>query len=82
MFPQHYLGWYSVSKSCPTLSDPMDCSMPDSPVLPYLPEFAEILSIEWVMLSNHLILYCPLLLLPSIFPSTRVFTSELALPIR
>ena len=34
------------------------------------------------MLSNHLIFYCPLLLLPSIFPSIRVFSSESVLPIR
>ena len=39
-------------------------------------------SIESVMPSNHLILWCPLLLLPSIFPSIRVFSNELALPIR
>ena len=32
------------------------------------------MSIEWVMLSNHLILYCPLFLLPSIFPTIRVFS--------
>ena len=40
------------------------------------------MSIELVLLSNHLILCCPLLLLPSIFPSIRVFSSELALHIR
>ena len=40
------------------------------------------MSIEWVMLSNHLILCHPLLLLPSIFPSIRVFSSESALHIR
>ena len=40
------------------------------------------MSIESVMLSNHLILCCPLLLLPSIFPSIRVFSNELALHIR
>ena len=40
------------------------------------------MSIESVMLSNHLILCCPLLLLPSIFPSIRVFSSELALHMR
>ena len=40
------------------------------------------MSIELVMLSNHLILYCPLLLLPSIFPSIGVFSDELALLIR
>ena len=39
-------------------------------------------SIELVMPSNHLILHCPLLLLPSIFPSIRVFSSELVLCIR
>ena len=40
------------------------------------------MSIESMMPSNHLILCCPLLLLPSIFPSSRVFPSELALCIR
>ena len=60
----------------------MDCSMPGSPVLHCLLEFAQTRSIESVMPSNHLILCCPLLLLPSIFPSNRVFSSELALHIR
>ena len=41
-----------------------------------------LMSIESVMLSNHLILYCPLLLLPSIFPSIKVFSNESALHIR
>ena len=40
------------------------------------------MSIEFVMLSNHLILCHPLLLLPSIFPSIRVFSNESALYIR
>ena len=40
------------------------------------------MSIELVILSNHLILCCPLLLLPSIFPSIRVFSSESALLIK
>ena len=40
------------------------------------------MSIDSVMLSNHLILYRPLFLLPSIFPSIRVFSNELALLIR
>ena len=40
------------------------------------------MSVEVVMLSNHLILCCPLLLLPSVFPSVKVFSSELALLIR
>ena len=41
-----------------------------------------LMSIESVMPSNHLILYCPLFLLPSIFPSIRVFSNESALRIR
>ena len=44
-----------------------------------LPKF---MSIESVMLSNHLILCCPLLLLPSVFPSISVFSIESALCIR
>ena len=44
--------------------------------------FLKFMYIESVMLTDHLILFCPLFLLPSIFPSMRVFFSELALPIR
>ena len=61
------------------LCDPMDCSMPGFTVLHHLPELAQTDSIESVMPSNHLILCCPLLLLPSIFPSIRVFSNELTL---
>ena len=42
----------------------------------------KLMSIESVMPSNHLILYCPLLLPPSIFPSIRVFSNESVLRIR
>ena len=73
---------FVVAQLCPTICDPMDCSMPGFPVLHYLLEFAQIMSIESVMLSNHLILCHPHFLLPSIFPSIRVFSSELALSIR
>ena len=77
----------SVAESCPTLCDLMDCSTPGFFVLHYLPEFAlslspRLKSIESVMLSNHVILCCPLLLLPSVFPSSRVFSNESALFIR
>ena len=44
--------------------------------------FLKLMSIELVMPSNHLILCCPLLLLPSIFPSIRVFSNESVLHIR
>ena len=60
----------------------MDCSMPGLPVHHKLLEFFKLMSIESVMSSNHLILCCPLLLLPSIFPSIRVFSNESGLHIR
>ena len=71
----------SVTKLCPALCDPMDCSTPGSPVLHCFPELAQITSIESVMPSSHLIL-CHPILLPSVFPSIRVFSSQLALCIR
>ena len=58
----------------------MNCSMPGFPVSRSL---LKIISIESVRLSNHLIILCrPLLVLPSIFPSIRVFSNESALHIR
>ena len=54
-----------VTKSCPSLYNPMDRGTPGFPVLHCLMEVAQILSIESVMSSNHLIICCPLLL-PSI----------------
>ena len=80
--PRGMCSCCSVVKSCPALWDPMDCSTPGFPVLRYLLEFAQIHSIEPVMLSNHLILCRPFLLLPSIFLSIRVFSNELALCMR
>ena len=71
----------SVTQSCPTLCDPMDCSMPGFPVLHHLPELLKLMSIESVMQPNHLILCRPLLLPPSIFPSIRVFSNVSALHI-
>ena len=68
----------SVAKSCPTLCDPMDCSTPSFTISRSL---LKLMSIKSVMLSNHLIL-CHPLLLPLIFPSIRVFSSESALCIQ
>ena len=56
----------------------MDCSMPGFSVLHYLPELLKLMSTESVMLSNHLIQCHPYPLLPLIFLSIRVFSSELA----
>ena len=65
----------SVAQSCPTPCDPIDCSTPGLPVHHQLPELLKLMSIELVMPANHLILCCPLLLPPSIFPSIRVFSN-------
>ena len=72
----------SVTQLCPTLCDPMNHSTPGLPVHHQLRTPPKPLSIESVMPSNHLILCHPLLLLPSIFPSIRVFSNESALRIR
>ena len=63
----------------------MDCSTPGLPASPSITNsqsLLKLMSIELVMPSNHLILCHPLLLLPSIFPSIRVFSNESVLNIR
>ena len=72
----------SVAQLCSTLHDPMDHSTPGIPVHHQLPEFTQLISIESVMPSNHLIICRPPLLPPSIFPSIRVFSNESILHIR
>ena len=57
----------------------MDCSTPGSPSFTVSQSLRKLMSIESVRPSNYL---CPLLLLPSVFPSIMVFSSELALHIR
>ena len=71
----------SVTQSCPTLCDPMNCSTPGLLSIISSWSLPKLMSVESVMPSNHLILCCPLLLLPSIFPSIRVFSNESALRI-
>ena len=74
----------SVSQSCPTPCDPLYCSMPDLPVHHQHPEFTQthVQRRESVMPSSHLILCCPLLLLPPIPRSIRVFSNESTLRMR
>ena len=72
----------SVAQSDMTLCNPLNCSTPGLPVHHQLPEFTKLMSTELVMPSNYLILCRPLLFLPSIFPSIRVFSNESVLPIR
>ena len=71
------------TQSCPTLCDPMNCSKAVLPFHHQLPEFTRELpmSTDSEMPSNHLIL-CRALLLPSNFPSIRVFSTESALCIK
>ena len=66
----------SVVQSCPTLCNPMNCSTPGLPVHHQLRSLLKLMSIESVMPSRHLILCCPLLLLPPIPPRIRVFSNE------
>ena len=70
----------SVQSLSLTLCDPMDCSTPGLPVHHQLPESTQLMSIESVMPSNHLILCHPLLLPPSIFSNIRVFSNEMLTP--
>ena len=72
----------SVIQWCPTLCFPMNRSMPG--LLCNINSWSppRLMSIESVMPANHVILCRPLLLLPSIFPSIRVFSNESALRIR
>ena len=64
---------FSVAQSCPSLYDPMGCSVPGFLALHYLPEFAQT-CVHWVsvMPSNHLSLCRSLLLLLLVFPSIKV----------
>ena len=72
----------SVAQSCPTLCDPMNCSTPGLPVHHHSRSSPRLLSIESVMPSSHLILCHPLLLLPPILPSIKVFSNESTLRMR
>ena len=81
-FTSYSVQFSSITQSCLTLCHPMDCSMPGFPAHHQLLSLLKLMSIESVMPSNHLILCHPLLLLPSIFPSIRVFCSESVLRIR
>ena len=74
-----HIQFSSVAQSCPTLHNPMNHSTPGLPVITNSQSSLKLTSIESVMPSSHLILCRPLLLLPPIPPSIRVFSSESAL---
>ena len=67
---------------CPTLCDPWTAACQAYLSTTNSRNSPKLISIELVMLPNHLILCCPLLLLPSIFPIIRVFSDESILHIR
>ena len=78
----HSVQFSSVTHSCPTPCDPMNCSMPDLPVHHQIPEFTQI-HVHWVgdaIQPSHPLR--PLLLLPPIPPSIRVFSNESTLRMR
>ena len=80
--PKTELQYSTITQSCPTLCDPRNCSTPGLPVHHQSWSPPKPMTIELVMPSNHLIFCHPLLLLPSIFLSIKVFSSESALCIR
>ena len=72
---------YSVAQSCLTLCKPTDYSTPGFSVLHHLPKLAQLMFIE--SLTPSTVSSChPLLLLPSVFPSIRIFSNDSALHIR
>ena len=72
----------SVAQSCPTICDSMNFSTPGLLSITNSQSLPKLMSIELVMPSSHLILCCPLLLLPPIPPSIRVFSNESTLCMR
>ena len=78
----YIIQFSSDAQSCPTLCNPMNHSTPGLLVHHQLRSLPKLMSTESVMPSNHLILCHPLLLLPSIVPSIRVFSNESSLCIR
>ena len=74
--------WWSVTQSCPTLCDRMDCSIQAFLSFTNSQSLVKFMSFKLVMPSNYLILCHPLLFPPSIFPSIRIFSNESVLRIR
>ena len=77
------LHWFSsIAQLCPTLCNPMNHSMPGLLSITNSQSSLRLMCIELVMPSSHLILCRPLLLLPPIPPSIRVFSNESTLRMR
>ena len=76
------IAFSSVTQSCPTLCNPWTSAHQASLSITNFQSLLKLMSIKSVMPSNHLILCRPFLLLPSIFPNLKVFSSESVLSIR
>ena len=77
-----YIQFSSITQSCPTLCNPWTAAHQASLYILNSRSLLKLMSIKSLMPSNHLILYHPLILLPSIFPSIRVFSNESVIRIR
>ena len=82
VFAMGYVEFSSVTQSCLTLCNACTAALQASLPFSNSRSLLKLMSIKSVMLSNCIILCHPLLLLPSIFPSVRVFSNESALCIR
>ena len=78
----YFLTWSCCLFSCSVVSNPWTAAGQASLSFTISQSFLKLMSIESVMPANHLILCRPLLLLPSVFPSIRVFSNKLVLCIR
>ena len=78
----YMIQFSSITQLCPTLCNPWTAAHQTSLSITNSQSLPKLMSIESVMPSNHLILCHPLLFLPSIFPSIRVFSNESVLHIR
>ena len=80
----HHLncGCCSVAQLCLTLCNPMDCSVPGFPVPHHLLKLPKFISIASVIPSSHLLFWCTLFIMPSVFASIRDFSNEFAVHIR
>ena len=78
----YFLTWSCCLFSCSVVSNPWTAAGQASLSFTICPSMLKLMSIESMMPSNHLIFYRPLLLLPSIFPSIRVFSNKSVLCIR
>ena len=82
MQPHGKFQFSSVAQLCPLFVTPWTAACQDTPSITNSQSLLKLMSIKLVMPSNHLMLCCPILFPPSIFPIIRVFTNESLLHIR